>query len=111
MVAGKLDKNHPGNIFWLAHNLQHTQLRLEWLWSKHDVIAMLNNGIYHAQQAQVPPEIISRLEDVKQRIIGMPQEKGLWHEYAQELEVIFRTIAKVAENSHPEGEVFVLPPG
>jgi hypothetical protein len=86
-------------------------IRLELLWTKEGVLDMLNNSIYHARQAQVPNEIISRLEDVKQRIIHTPQEKERWHEYAQELEVISRTIAKVAENSHPEGDVFVLPSG
>lgn len=72
---------------------------------------MLDRSIYHARQAQVPSEIIGRLEDVRQRIMDTPPDKALWHEYAQELEVIFRTIAKVAENSHPKGDEFVLPPG
>lgn len=110
-VEGQLDRNHPGNIYWLAHNLQHTQLRLEFLWPTSEVVGMLDRSIHHARHAKVPSEIISRLENVRQRVINTPPNKALWHGNAQELEEISRTIAKVAENSHPKGDEYVLPPG
>src|SRR5262249_55426855 len=40
----------------------------------------------------------------------MSVNQTLWHEYAQELEIISRKIAYVAANSHPKDHPFVVSP-
>ena len=105
----KLDINFPGNIFWLAHNIEHTRLRLEWLWPKNEVISMLDNCIDHATKARIPEEYKSWLKQIREKIEQSSQEQNRWHVYAQDLEILSRKIAKVAELSHPPDHPFILP--
>ena len=105
-----LEIRFPGNIYWLAHNLEHTRLRLELMWPKGEVIAMLDRCIHHANTAQVPQEQIERLEEVRKQILDGSPDTVRWHQHAEELEVISRSIAGVAEYSHPDGYGYVPAP-
>lgn len=70
---------------------------------------MLESCIHHATQAHVPIEYSSWIRQIRDKVDRLPQNQIHWHEYAQELEVISRKIAQIAESSHPIDHPFVLP--
>jgi hypothetical protein len=110
-TEGRLNTNYPGNIFWLAHNIEHTRLRLELQWPKNEVISMLDNCIHHATQAHVPSEYISWLRQIRENIDQTSNDQTRWHESAQDLDGFSRRIAHIAQKSHPPENPFVLPSG